>query len=105
MSLSRLGKVAVAVAAGITAIIGGAKSLADVVAHLNGWHVLFMLSLFVLAIMGADFFKQWLAHQFGDLKVLHGEAMRRWTGIASDVEHLEVRLAKLERWIHPPSHA
>jgi hypothetical protein len=61
-------KVAVTIALGITAVVGGAKSGAEIVRNLNGWHVLFLASCFVLAALGFDFCKQWAERKFADVR-------------------------------------
>ena len=67
MNISRFGKWAVAIAAGIGSIIGAAKSLHDVAEHLNGWHVLLTLSLLVLVVLGIDRAVEYVNHRFSTL--------------------------------------
>ena len=88
MTISRFGKWIVASAAGIGAVIGAAKSLRDVIEHLNGWHVLLTLSLVVLIALGIDWYREWLAKQFAEVEVkLQAEATARGSALASMTQH------------------
>lgn len=120
MTISQWAKAVVAIALSITTIIAGVKSGAEIVKNLNGWHVLFFVSLFVLTVLGVDYYRQWIARQFADLKteIKTGaqkeerdrtawvqRTQTQYADLDTKVSNIETRLGKLERWIKPPDHA
>jgi hypothetical protein len=106
VTISQAAKVIVAIALGITAIISGVKSLADAAKNLNGWHVLFIVSLFVLLVLGIDFCKGWLDAQFASVRreigtqVANEERNRTaWVNsIQNQHSDLRLRIEKMEAW-------
>jgi hypothetical protein len=96
MNISRSGKWIVGIAAGIGTIIATAKTLHEIAANLNGWHVLLALSLLVLIALGIDTSHTWAKKQFDALGVrLDTEAATR----ANAIESLSKQVAEAVRRI------
>jgi len=57
-----------AIAGGILTVLGAWHALGDVVHHLNGWQVLLIIGIVVLALLGFDFCRQWVERRVAKLR-------------------------------------
>jgi hypothetical protein len=77
VTIARIGRWTVPIAAATLTILSPVKSLSEIAGKINGWHLSLALSLFVLAVSGADAFNRWLNRKLEIVDRLEKEMNKR----------------------------